>query len=137
MRFIHHAIQTQYCYGILPLELEIGRYKGVDRENRLCTLCNEGVVEDQIHFAFKCSSYDHFRLEFYNICNDRIAGWDNMTDLDRIAVLFGNQPRLFGKYVKKMFSAQKKLIIQVMIWMQCCFFHSTIKMLFSTFFTNE
>ncbi len=106
------SLLSQYRYGILPLELETGRYKGVERENRLCTLCSEGVVEDQIHFAFKCPSYNHFRREFFDICNDRIGGWDNMSDLDRTAVLFENQPRLFGKFVKKCFLHRKSLLFK-------------------------
>ena len=45
------SLLSQFRYGILPLEIETGWYKGVERENRVCTLCNEGVVQDQIHFA--------------------------------------------------------------------------------------
>ena len=42
-----------FC-GILPLEVETGRYQGVKRENRLCRVCEREIVEDEIHFLFSC-----------------------------------------------------------------------------------
>ena len=83
---------SQYRYGILPLELETGRYKGIDRVHRVCTLCNDESVEDQIHFTFNCAAYNHLRVSFNNTCNERIDGWDSMSDIDKIATLFENQP---------------------------------------------
>ena len=34
--------------GILLLELETGRYQGVDKKNRVCRVCGTGAVEDEI-----------------------------------------------------------------------------------------
>ncbi len=106
------SLLSQYRYGILPLEIETGRYKGLDRVHRLCTVCNDDVVEDQIHFAFHCSAYNHLRVGFNNTCNDRIDQWNNMSDFDRIATLFENQPRLFGKFIKKCFLHRKSLLFK-------------------------
>ncbi len=86
------SLLSQFRYRILPLELETGRYKGIDRENRLCTLCNTGEIEDQIHFSFTCPVYDHFRTEFTNTCKDRILRWDNMCEVYKISSLFESQP---------------------------------------------
>ena len=35
--------------------MEIGRFTNVDREDRLCTVCNEIKVEDEYHFLFSCA----------------------------------------------------------------------------------
>ncbi len=106
------SLLSQFRYGILPLELETGRYKGIDRENRLCTLCNLGAIEDQIHFSFICPAYDHFRTEFTNTCKDRIPRWDNMCEVDKISSLFESQSRLFGKFIKKCFLHRKSLLFK-------------------------
>ena len=43
--------------GCLPLKIETGRYNHVSLENRLCTHCNKGEIEDEVHFLLKCDLY--------------------------------------------------------------------------------
>jgi hypothetical protein len=43
--------------GMLNLEIEIGRYDGVPREERFCKVCNSGLVEDEFHFVLVCDHY--------------------------------------------------------------------------------
>ena len=35
----HRSLDSQLLCGILPLQLELGRYSGIPRENRLCPFC--------------------------------------------------------------------------------------------------
>ena len=42
------------------LEIEIGRYQGIEAEKRICKLCNNGV-EDEIHFLLKCKALQQYR----------------------------------------------------------------------------
>lgn len=104
------SLLSQLRYGILPLELETGRYKGLDRGARLCTLCNSNVVEDQLHFVLQCPVYNDFRSDFVNTCRERITGWDNLTDIQKISNLFEKQPILFGKFIRKTFVYRKSLL---------------------------
>ncbi len=104
------SLLSQFRYGILPIAVETGRYKGLDRNERICTLCDAEEVENQIHFALKCSTYTQFRNDFVNTCRDRIVGWDILTDIGKISALFCHQPRLFGKYIKKIFLYRKSLL---------------------------
>ncbi len=103
------SLLSQFRYGILPLELETGRYKNIARENRICTLCNTGI-EDQIHFALKCPIYNDIRNEFFNLCNERINDWVNLNDTEKIARLFYEHPRMFGKYIRKIFVHRKSIL---------------------------
>jgi hypothetical protein len=32
------------------LQIELGRYQGVPRHNRVCTKCSSNVIEDELHF---------------------------------------------------------------------------------------
>lgn len=43
------------------LEIERGRYANIDRCQRLCTLCNLRVVEDEYHFLLCCGAYKDLR----------------------------------------------------------------------------
>ena len=41
------------------------RFTNVDCEDRLCTICNVGVVEDEYHFLFDCAPFQTERSLFY------------------------------------------------------------------------
>ncbi len=104
------SLLSQFRYGILPIEIETGRYKRINREDRTCTLCNTGEVEDQLHFALYCPVNNDIRSDFVNKCRERVVGWDLLTDVGKISTLFSEQPRLLGKYVKKAFLHRKNLL---------------------------
>ena len=46
------------------LELETGRYKHIERENRLCKSCNMKKIETEEHFLLECTAYNHHRKMF-------------------------------------------------------------------------
>ena len=61
----YRSILAQLRIGILPLEIETGRWKGVEIERRTCQLCNSGSVEDESHFLFECIFYACERNDFF------------------------------------------------------------------------
>ncbi len=46
---------AQLRNGILPLQLEVGRWINKAVEEGLCLICNNGTVEDEEHFLFHCN----------------------------------------------------------------------------------
>ncbi len=54
---ISRSTFAKFRCGILPLSIEVGRYRGVKVEDRICPLCKNGV-ESEIHFLFECNVYD-------------------------------------------------------------------------------
>ena len=46
-----------------PLEIEIGRHKGIDREYRICQLCNV-ETEDEYHFLLRCPAWTYLRKRY-------------------------------------------------------------------------
>ena len=52
------------------LHIEIGRYKNIERENRLCEQCNMMKIETEEHFLLECTAYnlprDIFSTELYS-----------------------------------------------------------------------
>ena len=52
--------------GTLPLAIEKGRSKKVLLQQRLCTLCDQYDIEDEIHFVVGCSYYQLQREELFS-----------------------------------------------------------------------
>ena len=53
----HRSTFAKFRCGILPLNIEVGRYRGVKVEDRICPICKNGV-ESEIHFLLECNVYD-------------------------------------------------------------------------------
>ena len=69
-----------------PLAIEKGRQKNpkIPREERLCTLCEERVVEDEEHFLLKCTTYTHLR-EHHQINSQNVPEILNMENQYKLA----------------------------------------------------
>ena len=57
----HQVLFTRLRCGFLNLEVNTGRMNDVPRNNRLCTFCNKGQIEDEFHFLLVCPIYSEFR----------------------------------------------------------------------------
>ncbi len=50
----HRSLVAKLLCGILPLEVEVGRFQGAQHEDHHCRVCGEKATEDEYHFIFKC-----------------------------------------------------------------------------------
>ena len=50
------------CNHRLPIQQ--GRYSGIDRHERYCTLCDCNGIGDEFHYLFKCTFFQEARLKF-------------------------------------------------------------------------
>ena len=46
------------------IPIEKGRYFGIERENRTCSLCNQQEIGDEFHYIFKCTYFNHERHRY-------------------------------------------------------------------------
>jgi hypothetical protein len=83
----HRSILAQFRSGILPLKIETGRFTNIPIEFRLCLLCNSNSVEDEEHFLFHCSLYDHIRQAFFRKICLIYPMFSNLSFGDKCAVL--------------------------------------------------
>ena len=44
------SLLAQLRIGILPLQIEVGRYYRKQLNERLCLICSDNVIEDECHF---------------------------------------------------------------------------------------
>ena len=59
------SLFSQFRCGILPLEIETGRFINSPLPDRLCRVCTEAAVEDEIHFLCDCKCYSDLRSDMY------------------------------------------------------------------------
>ena len=88
------SIFAQLRVGILPLEIEVGRYYRIKVENRICKLCKEDI-EDEIHFMCKCKCLKEIRDKYFLLfnvpqetCNEQFIFI--MTNASKLTVKFVN-----------------------------------------------
>ena len=58
------SLLAQFRMGILPLNIETGRYFRKVLNDRLCLLCDHNATEDEHHFLLSCPFYNVERAEF-------------------------------------------------------------------------
>ena len=98
---------AQLRCGILPLAIKTGRYSGVAEGNRVCKICNIDQVENEVHFLFDCNMYQQERAEFLDVMKGQYHNFINLQISGKLHVLFTLEPRLFAKYVVKIFEKRQ------------------------------
>ena len=73
----HRAFLAQIRGGSAPLEIELGRYRGIEKNKRMCKLCDE-EVEDEIHFCMKCVMLDKERKKLFKYMEKVITDFRHM-----------------------------------------------------------
>ena len=85
------------------LEIEVGRYSNVPRENRLCKYCNLNVVESEYHFLLTCPKYYDLRKKYI-----RNISWPS---LSKFSYLLSSKKRThivnISKFINEAFRVRK------------------------------
>ena len=68
------------------LAIEKGRHKNpkTPRQERLCTICDDQIVEDEEHFLLKCTAYSHLR-EYHHMNFENVPDILNMDNQHQLA----------------------------------------------------
>ena len=101
------SLTSKLLCGILPLEVETGRYKKgkkVDREFRYCKVCNCGSAEMEYHFMFSCDTLKVERAQGYLDSVDDIGHFMVIQDSEKIRYLLGPEKvKGLGNLMESMF----------------------------------
>ncbi len=79
-------IIAKYRLSSHHLAVEEGRWKNIDRRDRVCTTCDSGSIENEYHLFIACRSYLHIRVEHQILVQD-------LHDLFRLP------PKQLGHYI--------------------------------------
>ena len=97
--------------GTYPLEIELGRYRGIPVENRICKLCRS-EPETEEYFLLKCAKTDVIRQKMISDVNRVLLQsrtvFQTLKLSDRLNVLLSNVN--VAKYVPNViiFATEKK-----------------------------
>ncbi len=82
---------------VYTLKVETGRFQDIAVEYRLCTMCEENVIETESNFLLYCIKYNQLRYQFFTNLNGLFTLYpyfDYSDDDFMLTVLMSN------KYVK-------------------------------------
>ena len=97
------SILAQFRLGTLPLEIELGRFASLKCEERICKLCNDGSVEDEIHLLFNCKTYAKERKDFF----EKVKVDTNNDVIYNLKYLFIEKCRQFAKYLSSVMEIRR------------------------------
>ena len=92
------------------LAIESGRHRGIERQNRKCTLCTTNDIEDEYHMVLICPQYQNLRRQFignYYIRNPSMHKFIQLLDSS------GNVLKRLAIFIKKAFEARNEALNEV------------------------
>ncbi len=100
--------------GILPLQLEIGRWKDVALEERYYRLCQSGAIEDEFHFLMFCDKLKDVRTAMYLDLHEKTEV-DLYGDKEVVLkeLLHNDNIKAFARYVETMWLARKEVLFNM------------------------
>ena len=97
------SLYAQFRFGILPLEIEIGRYRNQDLSQRICKLCDLKLVEDEVHFLIDCPVYSAERKTLFDEKNMSNTAFSELDSLDKFVYFMSNHERAVITFVSNAF----------------------------------
>ena len=95
------SILAQFRCGILPLQIEVGRYRDVPLCDRLCELCDSNSVEDEVHFLCDCPCYSEFRMSLFEQAYLSDNSFSDKDNFERFVFLMSNCQKAVIKFLTK------------------------------------
>ena len=104
---------AQFRFGILPLNIETGRFRNQALEEKLCTLCEFNEIEDESHFLFKCSLYDELRSEWFSHIVNKTANFPELDKINKFKVTFDTHHRITAKFILRCYQLRKESLYRI------------------------
>lgn len=87
VKYCHNRLQrsliAQFRSGTLQLNIEIGRFRNIQLESRLCEFCNLDVEESEFHFLCECPAYESECQYMYDNIIDRNNSFQTLPDNEK------------------------------------------------------
>ena len=98
------------------LEIELGRHFGHPKQECICRLCNDGVV-DELHFLLQCPVYETLRQKYI------ISKYDVIPSINKFNILLssssGHIIQAVASYLYNAFELRKELLDYISIGLHC------------------
>ena len=104
---------AQLRSGTLPLAIEVGRFRGLPEEERLCLLCDLGVIEDEFHFIFHCPLYNDLRCILFERIQLKKPDLFWLSEYEMLKWLFNEEIFVLAKFLGKAWFLRQKTLYPV------------------------
>ena len=106
------SLLAQLRLGILPLAIETDRYYRIPLEKRFCKLCNECLIEDEIHFLCTCTFFSDEHENLFDEIILQLPDFRNFSLNEKFIQLMVYDDKIVSKYVENAwFKRKSKLIL--------------------------
>ncbi len=110
----NRSLLAKLLCGILPLEVETGRYIDVKKEFRFCTVCKTRKVEDEYHFLFSCRALQEERSAYYLENIDDFAEFILLPDYEKVKLMLSKTfIKSTSKFVEAIFRKRRTILYGV------------------------
>jgi hypothetical protein len=89
----HRSYLAQFRCGILPIRIEVGRFKGEDVSERICEFCDLGKIEDEYHFLIECCKYNDARDALFGFISEREFSFTSKLSSEKFVHIIKEYPR--------------------------------------------
>ena len=93
------SLLAQFRCGILPLEIEVGRYRDIPLNERLCKLCDKNQVEDEIHFLCDCEYYSEYRNTLFDSALQLDPAFSEKDHFEKFVFMMSNCQKSVAKFL--------------------------------------
>ena len=104
----HRSLLAQLRMGILPLNIETGRYIRKELNERLCLLCNQNSIEDEHHFLLLCPVYN---AEDDNLCK-LIPSFNHLIPDEQLCILMNLKSKYLANFIESIWNKRKKFFFE-------------------------
>ena len=103
------SVFAQYRCGILPLQIEIGRFRNIELPDRLCQICNT-EVEDEIHVLLTCAAYTEPREKMFRKALEFNHTFATQDEFEKFTFLMSNLQKPVIKFLTSAIATRIKLL---------------------------
>ena len=105
--FKYRQLLTKFRLSDHTLEVELGRYKNIPRNQRLCKTCK--VLEDEVHFFLFCKINDNLRLPFVDFIESKFPSFNQLDSIEKIKIILNPDKNILSNvctFIKRSLEAR-------------------------------
>ena len=100
---------TKFRLSNHQLKIETGRHDQTPAEMRFCPLC-EDAVENELHFLFKCPTYNPIRCQFLTNIISLVPQFQTLEDNQKLEHMMKNIDNTVAKFISDVLELRSFLI---------------------------
>ena len=107
---VKRSLISKFRMGILPIAIETGRWRGMELQNRVCEICGNGDIEDEMHFLLKCAVYDDLRLDVFEKCKTKNDMFLQLNDTEKLLEIVNRNERVLSEFLLSSWNRRRSLL---------------------------